>query len=577
VHASSDWRPAIRDRAGEGPPAPLPIDATRADNSRMIVGPATSAGRWLIVAAGPLAGAETFMRTHSLRGTVASRAELGLSPLRFRQAVRSRDVGLIAIHTPNWRQQLNPQLYELALGLAPVRRRYLADDAAGTVRELRRGELAARLARIPCAVAAGLTATSAEAARFLLSRAHQRGQRPEARHVDPAVLAIWIGDAGGPVGGSVTHISGVLGAFGRAGFRIGLVSLDPPPEQLRRVVDDVEIARSLPPRARLTSDIQCILLNRAIRQSGRALARRLRPSIVYQRHRAFLVAGVDVAREFHTHFVLEWNSSEVWTRANWGGLLPIERIFDPLLVRMERYVVSRADLAAAVSRPAAEAALAAGAASDRLIVVPNGVDVEEVDTWTRHEGTSDSGSVRIGWIGSFGPWHGAEVLVRALSLLPPEIELTMIGDGSLRSSCQSLAEKSGVSNRIEWTGAIPHREALQKLSRCNVLASPHTPLRDQEFFGSPTKIFEYMAIGRPIVGSALGQLEEVLEDGRTARLVAPDDPQALADGITDVLSLPDRGAGLGRAARDEARSRHTWDMRVRLILDRLDPAREQRV
>jgi glycosyltransferase involved in cell wall biosynthesis len=146
----------------------------------------------------------------------------------------------------------------------------------------------------------------------------------------------------------------------------------------------------------------------------------------------------------------------------------------------------------------------------------------------------------------------------------------MIGDGSLLSSCQRLAREIGVWARVEWTGAIPHREALQKLASCAVLASPHTPLPDQEFFGSPTKIFEYMAIGRPIVASALGQLEEILDDGRTARLVQPGDPHALSDGIAEVLALPDRGASLGRAARAEANSRHTWDRRVRIILDQLE-------
>lgn len=536
----------------------------------MIVRPASSDSTWLIVAGSSRAAAETFLRSRSLPGVVVSRQELGLSPLNLRNAVLSRGVQTIAVHTPDWRRQLNPQLYELALSLAPVRSRFLADDAAGAMRELTRGELAARVARIPCAVAAGLTATATEAARFLVTARLASRRAYQASHADPAVLAVWIGDAGGSVGGSVTHISGVLGAFRRAGFRIGLVTLDPPPEQLSAVVDDLELAPSLPPRARLTSDVQCVLVNRVLRRSAAALAERLRPSIVYQRHRAFLVAGLDIARESRARFVLEWNSSEAWTRANWDGLLPIERIFDPLLVTMERHVVRTAHLAVAVSRQAADGALAAGAPQDRLIVVPNGVDITEVDTWTRGKRRSPNDPPRIGWVGSFGPWHGAEVLVRALSLLPPEVELTMIGDGSLRPSCQTLAQKTGVSHRIEWTGAISHGEALQKLSRCDVLASPHMPLRDQEFFGSPTKIFEYMAIGRPIVASALGQLSEVLEDGRTARLVAPDDPQALADGIAHVLALPDRGASLGNAARKEARTHHTWDMRVRRILARLD-------
>jgi glycosyltransferase involved in cell wall biosynthesis len=222
---------------------------------------------------------------------------------------------------------------------------------------------------------------------------------------------------------------------------------------------------------------------------------------------------------------------------------------DPLLVRVERHMVSPADLAVAVFRPAADAAHAAEAAREGLIVVPNGL------TWTKwmrgREGREDALMTRraLGGSAPSETWHNAEVLV-ALPL-PPEVELTMIGDGSLRSCCQTLAEKSRISHRIEWTGAIPHGEALQKLSRCDVPASPRMPLRDQEFFGSPAKIFEYMAIRRPIVASGLGELAEVLEAGRTARLVASDDPQALADGIADVLALPDRRAFAGAPCAQE--------------------------
>jgi glycosyltransferase involved in cell wall biosynthesis len=95
-----------------------------------------------------------------------------------------------------------------------------------------------------------------------------------------------------------------------------------------------------------------------------------------------------------------------------------------------------------------------------------------------------------------------------------------------------------------------------------VLVSPHVPLPGTPFFGSPTKLFEYMALGLPIVASRLEQLGEVLSDDRTACLVDPDDPGALAKGILRVRELPDHGRALGRAARAEAERHHTWDHRA---------------
>jgi len=251
-------------------------------------------------------------------------------------------------------------------------------------------------------------------------------------------------------------------------------------------------------------------------------------------------------------------------------VLPIERVFDPLLTAMERHVAAVADLVVAVSSPAAKSARERGGVESRVVVVPNGVDVERVDAFAAPFRNSRRASTRIGWIGTFGHWHGAEVLIHALALLDHDIELLLIGDGSLRRDCELLAAELGLAERIEWTGVLPHASAVARLAECDVLVSPHTPLPGQDFFGSPTKIFEYMAIGRPIVASALGQIAEILEDGRTAKLVTPGDPRALAEGIAEVLRLPDRGRAMGDAARCEACEQHTWTQRARTIVDHLE-------
>src|SRR5713101_2923726 len=190
------------------------------------------------------------------------------------------------------------------------------------------------------------------------------------------------------------------------------------------------------------------LVNRAVRKAARRLARRLEPGIVYQRNRAFLVAGAEVARSSGALFVLEWNASEAWTREDWLEALPIERVFDPLLTAMERHVAEVADLVVAASGYAAASAHERGAVEPRLIVVPNGVDIETVDAFAAPSENSALTSTRIGWINTFGPWHGAEVLIHALAPRT-EIELLLIGDGMPRPDCERLAVELGMAERIE--------------------------------------------------------------------------------------------------------------------------------
>jgi glycosyltransferase involved in cell wall biosynthesis len=265
--------------------------------------------------------------------------------------------------------------------------------------------------------------------------------------------------------------------------------------------------------------------------------------------------------------VLEWNGDVIWTREHWETTLGMEKLFDRHLVKIQRWNVDSADLIVAVSEHAAEMAIRAGASATRVVVVPNGVDTGRVHPG--EVGDTSREGVLIGWVGSYGPWHGADILIEAVPLLPSSVRVLMVGDGDERSACEARARALGVWDRITWAGRRPHSEAIALLGECDVLVSPHVPLPDQAFFGSPTKIFEYMALGRPIVASRLGQIGTVLEHGRTGYLVEPGDPQDLAAGLMTVLRTPDRGRSLGEAARAEAETRHTWSQRAQAILGHL--------
>lgn len=102
-------------------------------------------------------------------------------------------------------------------------------------------------------------------------------------------------------------------------------------------------------------------------------------------------------------------------------------------------------------------------------------------------------------------------------------------------------------------------------------ASPHVPIADgTRFFGSPTKLFGYMAMGRAIVASDLEQIGQILEHDRTAWLVPPGDVGALADGLRLLAGDAARSARLGAAAREVAVACHTWREHTRRIIEALE-------
>jgi glycosyltransferase involved in cell wall biosynthesis len=481
-------------------------------------------------------------------------------------------VNAAVIHSTDWQRQSVPQLAAVAAVITAGLPTYLVDEASATARRLSGRDRVALLAAIPPDLVDAVRVVWRERRQLsaLLRRAASGDDRRRAGGGD--VLAVWMGGPDADVGGSVTHISGILRAFRQQDRRVGLVTSSAPPSQLAAAVDEVEITAPISSGARLTADVARLAENRAILAAGHRLASRLNPAFVYQRHRAFTVAGVELADAVGAPLVLEWNASEVWARWNWESSTPVDAFLRSLLLSMERTAATHADLVVAISTNAAQMALDAGACAERVAMVPNGVDLDEIDAAIGSASRPTNSAPIIGWVGSFGPWHGAPVLIRALALMRPDARLVLIGDGVERSECEQLARALNVDARIEWTGRIPHQQAVQRLADCDVLASPHVPIPGQPFFGSPTKLFEYMAIGRPIVASRLDQIGEVLSDRRNARLVPPGDPDALAVAIESVLDSADRGAGLGSAARQEAERSHSWARRADAVVSSLASA-----
>src|SRR5207244_2353090 len=147
-------------------------------------------------------------------------------------------------------------------------------------------------------------------------------------------------------------------------------------------------------------------------------------------------------------------------------------------------------------------------------------------------------------------------LARTLPLVlqsRPHVRWLLMGDGPLRSLVDAAVEEGRLEDRVHRVGMVPYAEMPKYLAACDVLVSPHGRQADGgEFFGSPTKLFEYMAVGRPIVASAVGQIAEVLDDERSALLVPPDDPEALCHAIVRLIDDDCLRARPGQAARPGA-------------------------
>ena len=119
-------------------------------------------------------------------------------------------------------------------------------------------------------------------------------------------------------------------------------------------------------------------------------------------------------------------------------------------------------------------------------------------------------------------------------------------------------------------GQSPQEEGPSYLAACDFYLSPHVPYPDgTRFFGSPTKLFEYMAMGKGIVASSLDQIGDLLKHEETALLTTPGDEQALIDAILRMTKDEALRHRLGAAARDEMLLNFSWDAHTNRIMQGL--------
>jgi glycosyltransferase involved in cell wall biosynthesis len=144
----------------------------------------------------------------------------------------------------------------------------------------------------------------------------------------------------------------------------------------------------------------------------------------------------------------------------------------------------------------------------------------------------------------------------------------LVGDGPDRPEVERRLAAGGALDAALLVGKVAPHQVPAYLDACDVLVSPHVPMPNGvEFFGSPTKLFEYMAAGKAIAASRLGQIGAVLEHERTALLTTPADIASLTGALERLARDAALRARLGSAARREALEKHSWRANAERVSD----------
>ena len=397
------------------------------------------------------------------------------------------------------------------------------------------------------------------------------------------------------IGGSIGHIAGVVNGFLRRGNEVDFVAADAP----LMIDDEVRFTRVLPPQPfgmpmeYNSYRFQKVFNHVLVKRRNVAAA-----DIIYQRLSLSNYLGVLVSRKYKVPLIVEYNGSEVWAAKNWGAGMRFAKQAE----MAEEVTLKHAHVVVTISEVLTQELIDRGVDRKRIAFYPNCIDPmvfdpsrftrADVDALrTRHN--IPTAGVVVTFVGTFGMWHGVEVLAEAiLNLLEQHAEwcvannvhFMLVGDGIKMPQVRDILGEHLNNGFLTITGLVPQHEAAAYLAASDILASPHVPNPDgSQFFGSPTKLFEYMAMGKAIVASDLDQVGQVLNDSirpadfanpgevalekKTAVLVEPANVQELACGIQFLVENPELRTQLGKVARELALKKYTWSNHVDKILN----------
>ncbi len=318
---------------------------------------------------------------------------------------------------------------------------------------------------------------------------------------------------------------------------------------------------------------------------------------VYQRYSILNFSGVLLSLFKGIPLVLEYNGSDAYWFDKTESDPWYERwfCFRRLSYGIERYNVKKAHTIIAVSQALKDDLIKQGIKQEKILVNPNGVDATVFDSslykeekiMIRETYSLESKFV-FGFIGTFGFWHGIEVLEKLIPEVVDKnqnVHFLLVGDGALKAGLEEKIRELGLAQFVTFTGKIAQDKAPHYLAVCDAFLCPTQPNKDgTRFFGSPTKLFEYMSMAKPVIASELEQLSEVISPAVRVNkdflheyptitnelgfLVDPLDSEGFVKACLLCAQMPEQDrAKMGVNARAKVLQQYTWEQHVKRIID----------
>ena len=381
-------------------------------------------------------------------------------------------------------------------------------------------------------------------------------------------------------GAEGVHIAGIVNGFRALGHSVSLVSPTNVDPTLPSLVSDDKSYSKLSLVVRLLHTLADSLPEPffemmelfynplAVFRLRRAVVKE-RADFIYECFAFFNFAGALIARWMNIPLVVEVNELSGHRRVRAQCFVGIARC-------IEKFVFNRADLIITVSDFLNEEIKKIVSTQKRIVTIPNGVPKKWLDEQPAKKETEHlrrqyglSGKKVICFIGGLVRWHNFDLLLEVMKSLQediPEAVLIILGDGPMKGYILARVHELGIKNgSVLLVGAIPHNRIPEYLSLADVAVIPET-----NNFRSPIKMFEYMAMGKPVVAPRMPAIEAVISHEKDGFLFEPGECISLKKYLSIVLLNSDLSQKIGSKAKGKIFSSFTWENHTNNILKNLE-------
>jgi glycosyltransferase involved in cell wall biosynthesis len=307
-----------------------------------------------------------------------------------------------------------------------------------------------------------------------------------------------------------------------------------------------------------------------------------RSDVIYLRQELFEVFPPILARLFGVPYVIEKNGiieDEFRMRGFSEIVIKILRLAEEINFRLSDKIICVTE---GIKR---EIVRRYKVNEGKLVVIPNGANIELFRPLDKHECRRklglEEGAFYIGFVGSFAPWQGLDILIEAAKQVKKQgyfqIKYILVGSGERESIIRKSVREYGLEQEILFSGRVAYGQVVYYINACDITVAPFTKERNSIIGVSPLKLFEYLACGRPVIASRVDGVKEVIEEGKCGYLFEPGNAEELANRIIQSYQERDTFQEMGVRGRRLVESKYSWRTTAERIVEVLEEAVKEKL